>query len=99
MPVGIGVTGMSGVNIVGVVELRSSPELPGVNWHRLSLFSRTLPAKMLYLTIRETFFIYRILFVTIIFVFFFLFFSLSLFFFLAWVRPPEGIFCKEQALL
>ena len=53
MPVGIGVTGMSGVNIVGVVELRSSPELPGVDWHGLlSLFSRTLPAKMPHLAIR-----------------------------------------------
>ena len=29
-PIGIGVTGMSGVNIVAVVELRSSPTLPGV---------------------------------------------------------------------
>ena len=29
-PVGIGVTSMSGVNIVTVVELRSSPALPGV---------------------------------------------------------------------
>ena len=45
-PVGIGVTGTSGVNIVAVVELRSSPELPGVNWHGLSsLFSRTMSIK------------------------------------------------------
>ena len=61
------VTDTSGVNIVTMVELRSRPELPGVDWHGLlSLFSRTLPAKMFYLTIRETFFICRILFVTII---------------------------------
>ena len=38
---------MSGVNIVAVVELRSSPALPGVDWHNLlSLLGRTLPAKM-----------------------------------------------------
>ena len=78
-----------------VVELRSSPELPGVDWHGLltspelrgvdwhsllSLLGRTLPAEMPHLATRETFFICRIFFIMIIF--------LSLFFFLAWVRPP-----------
>ena len=82
------------VNIVVVVELRSSPELPGIDCRGLlSPFSRTLPAKMPYLAIRETFFICRILFITIIFLFSF---SL-LFFFFAWVRPPlpQGVLCKE----
>ena len=52
-PVGIGVTGTSGVNIVAVVELRSSPELPGIDCHGLlSPFSRTLLTKMPYLAIR-----------------------------------------------
>ena len=61
-PVGIGATGMSGVNIVAVVEPRSSPEPPGVDWHGLlSLFSRTPLTKMPHLVIRETFFICRIL--------------------------------------
>ena len=71
-----------------MVELKSSPELSGVDWHGLlSLFSRTLPAKMSHLATRETFFICRIFFITIVFLLFF-----------AWVRPPGGVFCKEQAL-
>ena len=70
---------MSGVKIVAMVKLRSRPDLPGVNWHGfLSLFSRTLPAKMLYLTIREIFSICKILFVTIIFLSFYFFFSILL---------------------
>ena len=72
-----------------VVELRSSPALPGVDWHGLlSLLGRTLPAKMPHLATRETFFICRIVSITIN----------LFFFFLAWVRPPEGLFSKEQAL-
>ena len=74
---------MSGVKIVAMVKLRSRPDLPGVNWHGfLSLFSRTLPAKMLYLTIREIFSISKILFVKIIFLFFFRFLFFCFFFFL-----------------
>ena len=87
-PIGIGVTGTSGINIVVVVELRSSPKLPGVDWRGLlSLFSRTLPAKMPHLATRKTFFICR----TFLLRFF-------LFVCFAQVRPPEGIFSKKQAL-
>ena len=90
-PIGIRVTGTSGVNIVAVVELRSSPKIPGVDWHGLlSLFSRTLLAKMFYLAIRETVFICRILFIMIIFISFF-FFSL---FFLPLGEAPRGGFLQ-----
>ena len=76
-PVGILIVGLSGVNIVEVVELRSSPDLPELDWHGLlSLCSRTLPEKMTHLAIRETFFICKIHFITILF---FLFSFLSLF--------------------
>ena len=87
-PVGILIVGLSGVNIV-VVELRSSPDLPELDWHGLSsLFSRTLLEKMPHLAIRETFFICKIHFIMIIFFLFsFLSLSLSLFFFFAWVSP------------
>ena len=64
-----------------MVELKSSPELSGVDWHGLlSLFSRTLPAKMFYLAIRETLSICKIFFVTILFLFLFLVFCFALFF-------------------
>ena len=82
---------MSGVNIVAVVELRSSPALPGVDWHNLlSLLGGTLLAKMPHLATRETFFICRIVSIRIN-LFFFFFFSLG-------EAPPEGVSSKEQAL-
>ena len=92
MPSGRGpATPVYRVNIVVVVELRSSPELPGIDCRGLlSPFSRTLPAKMPYLAIRETFFICRILFIMIIFISFF-FFSL---FFLPLGEAPRGGFLQ-----
>ena len=95
-PVGIGVTRSLGVNIVAVVEPRSSPEPPGVDWHGLlSLFSRTLLTKMPHLAIRKRFFLFvESLFITIIFLSFFFSFSFSLFSFFPWVRPPWGDFLQ-----
>ena len=100
-PVGIGVTA-TGVNIDAVVELRSRPELPGVDWHGLlSLFSRTLPTKCL-IWPQEKLFIFRILFVTITFLFpfFLFFFSFSLFFFFclgeAPPPPPRGFSARSR---
>ena len=93
---------MSGVNIAAVVELRSSSKLPGVDWlGLLSLFSRTLTAKMPHLPQEKHFFICRTFFIMIIFLsFFFPFLSLSLFFFFfgSGEGPPEGIFSEEHAL-
>ena len=97
-PVGILIVGLSGVNIVEVVELRSSPDLPELDWHGLSsLFSRTLLEKMPHLAIRETFFICKILLITIIFLSFSLFLFLFSFFF-PWVSPPtpRGFFARSM---
>ena len=80
---------MLGVSIVAVVELRSSPALPGVDWHGLlSLLGRTLPAKMPHLATRETF----------LFVESFPLGLISLFLFSLGEAPPEEVFSKEQAL-
>ena len=78
---------MSGVNIVAVVELRSSPALPGIDWHGLlSLLGRTSQAKMPHLATRETFFICRIVSIRINLFYFYLFIIIIII--LAWVRPP-----------
>ena len=102
IPVGIGVTSTSGVNIVAMAELRSSQLqkllllLSGVNaCGFLSLFSRTLPTKLPHLAKIETFlFVKSFLLQLFFFLFLFFVFLFSFSFFLFFGEAPQGGFLQ-----